>query len=215
MSDRACRSSCARAITRWSTTPARAFRPDSISARPASCRRCTRSASRRLDRLIVSHGDNDHAGGAAAVLAAFPSTPVESGEPERGCRYPPRSASAASPGNGTAWRFRIVHPHEPLSTRSERSLLRARSAHAATASCVLTGDITVGGRRRSCHGDRRGRACTWCCRCRITAARPRPSEAFIAALHPSSALVSSRLSQSLQSSASGSRRLATRQRART
>src|SRR5580765_7867905 len=36
-----------------------------------------------LDRLIVSHVDNDHAGGAAAVLAAFPRATVSGGEPER------------------------------------------------------------------------------------------------------------------------------------
>ncbi len=36
---------------------------------------------RRLDRLVISHGDNDHRGGAAAVFAALPVSSVHSGEP--------------------------------------------------------------------------------------------------------------------------------------
>ena len=37
-----------------------------------------------LDTLIISHGDNDHSGGAVSVLAAYPGTPVWGGEPARG-----------------------------------------------------------------------------------------------------------------------------------
>jgi competence protein ComEC len=37
-----------------------------------------------LDALIISHGDNDHAGGAVSVLAAYPATPTWGGEPARG-----------------------------------------------------------------------------------------------------------------------------------
>jgi len=37
----------------------------------------------RLERMIISHGDSDHAGGAEAVHRAFPEALVESGEPER------------------------------------------------------------------------------------------------------------------------------------
>ena len=37
------------------------------------------SGRRDLDRLIVSHADNDHSGGAAAVIAAFPSVDVLKG----------------------------------------------------------------------------------------------------------------------------------------
>lgn len=36
-----------------------------------------------LDRLVISHGDNDHAGGAAAVARAFPDAVRTSGEPSR------------------------------------------------------------------------------------------------------------------------------------
>ncbi|MEO6967421.1 MAG: ComEC/Rec2 family competence protein [Rhodanobacteraceae bacterium] len=51
-----------------------------------------------LDMLIVSHGDNDHAGGASAVLAAFPGTPAISGEPDRG-NVPLRQCAAGQRWN--------------------------------------------------------------------------------------------------------------------
>lgn len=37
----------------------------------------------RLDMLLLSHADNDHAGGAAAILAGMPVARVVSGEPQR------------------------------------------------------------------------------------------------------------------------------------
>ncbi|HEY6940378.1 DNA internalization-related competence protein ComEC/Rec2 [Dokdonella sp.] len=63
----------------------------------------------RLDRLVVSHGDNDHAGGAAAVAQAFPRAERSSGEPER-------IAIGAAPCHaGETWewdgvRFRMLGP---------------------------------------------------------------------------------------------------------
>lgn len=55
---------------------------------------------RRLDTLIVSHADKDHAGGADALIAAVPVSAVE-----RRC----------VDGQGWEWdgvRFRVLHPHE-------------------------------------------------------------------------------------------------------
>ncbi len=84
---------------------------------------------RSLDRLLISHGDNDHAGGAAAVVRAYPATQVESGEPERG------EVAAAACAAGSQWRwngvdFRIVAP--PPETSADAA---ARSGN--DRSCVL------------------------------------------------------------------------------
>lgn len=52
---------------------------------------------RRIDRLVVSHADQDHAGGVAAVLAAYPATP----------------APACVQGEHWTWdgvEFRVLHP---------------------------------------------------------------------------------------------------------
>lgn len=67
----------------------------------------------RLDKLIISHGDNDHSGGAGAVLAAYPRTPVAGGEPARG-PVPMRQCHA-----GEHWRwdgvdFKVLQPPAPV-----------------------------------------------------------------------------------------------------
>lgn len=86
----------------------------------------------RLDALIISHGDNDHAGGAAAVLAAYPGTPVCGGEPARG-PVPMRQCHA-----GQHWRwddvdFRVLRPPDPVTVQGN------------DAGCVLLVD-GIGGR---------------------------------------------------------------------
>ena len=94
-----------------------------------------------VDRMIISHGDNDHAGGAAAVLAAYPSIHVESGEPGR------LTIAAMQCLAGETWiwngvAFRIVHPVLPLSIRDNDRccVLEVRSGSNAL---VLPGDITA------------------------------------------------------------------------
>jgi competence protein ComEC len=62
----------------------------------------------QVDTLIVSHGDNDHIGGSASLLAAMPVRRVLSSVPER-------LANAEACVSGQAWewdgvRFAILHP---------------------------------------------------------------------------------------------------------
>ena len=96
---------------------------------------------RRLDRLVVSHGDNDHAGGAAAVVAAMRPGRVDSGEPER-VKVPSQRCSA-----GDTWRwddvtFRVLHPGDVAGVReNDRSCVLL--IEAGDARLLLTGDITT------------------------------------------------------------------------
>jgi competence protein ComEC len=66
-----------------------------------------------LDELIISHGDNDHAGGAVSVLAAFPDTPVWGGEPARG-PVPMRQCHAGRHWQWDGVDFRILRPPAPV-----------------------------------------------------------------------------------------------------
>jgi competence protein ComEC len=66
-----------------------------------------------LDELIISHGDNDHAGGAVSVLAAYPGTPVWGGEPARG-PVPMRQCHAGSHWQWDGVDFRILRPPAPV-----------------------------------------------------------------------------------------------------
>jgi competence protein ComEC len=94
----------------------------------------------RVDRMIVSHGDNDHAGGAAAVAAAWPGVAVESGEPER-LTIPAAQCLAGESWNWNGVEFRVVHPSEPLSgiDNDRCCVLDVRNNGSEL---VLPGDIT-------------------------------------------------------------------------
>ena len=95
---------------------------------------------RHIDRLIVSHGDNDHSGGYPALAAAFSVGEVLAGEPEaigpeaRPCRA------------GQSWRwldtqFTLLHPplqHGRLAANDRSCVLRI---HTAGGRVLLTGDL--------------------------------------------------------------------------
>jgi competence protein ComEC len=94
---------------------------------------------RRLDLAVVSHGDNDHAGGFPAVARAFP--PRLSLTPDGAPPLPQGRPCLA----GTHWRwdgitFRFLHPPRdfPYLDNESSCVLRIESAHGAV---LLTGDI--------------------------------------------------------------------------
>ncbi len=93
---------------------------------------------RRLDAAVVSHGDNDHAGGFPAVRRAMPM-PVAYA-PEGVGIVGTRACHA-----GTAWewegvRFRFLHPppHFPYLGNESSCVLRVETRHGAA---LLVGDI--------------------------------------------------------------------------
>jgi len=64
----------------------------------------------RLDTLVVSHGDNDHAGGAASLLAVYPPHAVYSSVP---AQLPADGARHCRRGQHWRWNgvgFRMLHP---------------------------------------------------------------------------------------------------------
>jgi competence protein ComEC len=97
---------------------------------------------RRLDRMIVSHADKDHEGGAAAVLGMIPVAELMSSLPfEHPLSVQPAPHRSCVAGENWEWdgvRFEMLHPPEDLS--SDR---RARKTNAM--SCVLA--IEAGGKR--------------------------------------------------------------------
>lgn len=98
-----------------------------------------RSAGRRgLERLVVSHADNDHAGGAAAVVAAFPGVDVEKGPDATAL-----PGTVCERGHQWEWdgvRFAILHPSADFAARgNDSSCVLAVTAGAAT--LLVTGDV--------------------------------------------------------------------------
>jgi competence protein ComEC len=96
---------------------------------------------RRIDRLVISHADNDHSGGLRALLSAFPAREVLAGEPlpqtelERPCRA------------GQHWRWGSVEM---------KVLWPVDAGTGNNASCVLA--IEVGPQRLLLFGDIEGSA---------------------------------------------------------
>ena len=96
----------------------------------------------RIDRLIVSHADQDHAGGASGLLERVPAERLLTGEPER------LGLAGAEPclaGETWTWSgvvFRLLHP-ERADTRAD---LKGNEA-----SCVL--EIRIGERSILLTGD--------------------------------------------------------------
>jgi len=92
----------------------------------------------RLDRLVVSHADNDHAGGIAAVRAVIPV--ADTFAPDGA---PVVADSRCVTGQQWEWdgvRFRFLHPtpHFPYLGNEASCVLRVESMHGAA---LLAGDI--------------------------------------------------------------------------
>lgn len=93
-----------------------------------------------LDVLMVSHADNDHAGGAAALAAAFPAARRYAGEPER----MPLPMEACVAGQAWSWdgvRFEVLSPAAGTTNqRNDRSCVVAIEGPGGR--LLLTGDIS-------------------------------------------------------------------------
>ncbi|HEY8521219.1 MAG TPA: DNA internalization-related competence protein ComEC/Rec2 [Gammaproteobacteria bacterium] len=92
----------------------------------------------RLDKLVVSHADNDHAGGAAAVLEAAPDVDVLKGPDVTAL-----GGIRCRAGQRWTWdgvEFRMLHPppgFAPLGNETSCVL----AVHAAGHAALVTGDI--------------------------------------------------------------------------
>jgi competence protein ComEC len=93
---------------------------------------------RGLDRLVVSHADNDHAGGAPAVADAFPEADVLKGPDVDALR-----GGRCTAGDEWEWdgvRFRILHPRADFGARGNESSCVLK-VETGTSSLLVTGDI--------------------------------------------------------------------------
>jgi len=95
----------------------------------------------RVDVLVVSHGDNDHIGGAGSLIERFPITATRSSVPERLAEAVPCRAGEHWEWDGV--RFAFLHPPAETAPRGNRGscVLRIESAHGRV---LLPGDIPSG-----------------------------------------------------------------------
>ncbi|MFI8735643.1 DNA internalization-related competence protein ComEC/Rec2 [Ectopseudomonas toyotomiensis] len=106
---------------------------------------------RRLDLMLLSHADNDHAGGAAAIRAGMPVARVISGEPQRLAR----TLGAEDCESGQRWQwndvtFRLWQWDQAVSGNQRSCVLQIE---AAGERLLLTGDIDVRAERALMQAD--------------------------------------------------------------
>jgi competence protein ComEC len=98
---------------------------------------------RGLDMLLVSHADNDHAGGAPAIAAAFPDAVVLAGPDVAGADLVDMRSDVCALGQSWQWdgvRFAVLHPAPAFPARGNDSscVLKVETEGGAL---LLTGDI--------------------------------------------------------------------------
>ncbi|MEO8670525.1 MAG: DNA internalization-related competence protein ComEC/Rec2 [Tahibacter sp.] len=96
----------------------------------------------RIDRLIVSHGDNDHAGGAASISTVLAPALIESGEPQRvGLDSVPCIQGEEWHWDGV--RFRILSPAPMDSTTRDNDRSCVLLIESGQGRLLLTGDVSA------------------------------------------------------------------------
>ncbi len=136
-----------------------------------------------VDVLVLSHGDNDHAGGTAALMAQVPVRRVISGEPRA---FP--GAEPCLAGQGWSWegvRFAFLYPFR-AGLKGNRASCVLRIDH-PKGGILLTGDIGKGQERRLV---RRGGLESLVLVVPHHGSRTSSSPAFVQAVHPRYALFS-------------------------
>jgi competence protein ComEC len=95
-----------------------------------------------LDLLMISHADNDHAGGATALVKAYPQALRYAGEPQQ-MPVPMQACQAGMEWTWDGVRFRVLSPVAGTTTRrNDRSCVLA--VDGAGGRLLLTGDIGSG-----------------------------------------------------------------------
>jgi competence protein ComEC len=93
---------------------------------------------RRIDRLVISHGDNDHIGGARHLLERFPVDSLVTGVPQALANYDPERCRRGQHWSWDGVEFTILHPQTPLQDNNGSCVLLVRTGGGAV---LLPGDI--------------------------------------------------------------------------
>ena len=146
----------------------------------------------RLDRVVISHGDNDHAGGAEAVASAFPEAEFAGGEPARS-DVALRQCRAGETWDWDGVRFRMLSPAPDLledlpAPRGDNDRSCVLLVEGDGGRLLLPGDIGTRVEPRVAAEITEGTPLALAVA--HHGSRTSSSEAFVAAVHPALAIVS-------------------------
>ncbi len=142
---------------------------------------------RRLDMLMVSHGDNDHIGGAHALLQTYPAGHIVTSVPER---FPGRRVRPCRDGDQWQWdgvRFTVLHPSARFAGSGNDGSCVLRIEAAGGGRLLLTGDIEQAAEQRLLQ-ERREQLAAGVLVVPHHGSNTSSSDAFIAAVAPTHAL---------------------------
>jgi competence protein ComEC len=143
-----------------------------------------------LDALLVSHADNDHAGGARAVIAAFPGAAVLHGPDVQAL-----GGRRCERGQSWEWdgvRFDVLHPRAADAARGNDSSCVLKVS-ATRGTVLLTGDVEARGEAALVQGDARSARAELAADVVVVphhGSATSSTPAFVAAAHASHAVVS-------------------------
>ncbi len=94
----------------------------------------------RVDTLVISHGDNDHIGGAESLLEFFPVARLLTSVPDKLAAHHPEPCRAGQQWQWDGVEFTVLNPTNELA-RKENNNSCVLKVKTATGSLLLTGDI--------------------------------------------------------------------------
>lgn len=100
-----------------------------------------REGIQQLDRLVISHGDNDHRGGAASLLQAYPTGTVLSADPGRIEAVAARPCTAGERWSWDGVSFAFLHPPADPAWAAGNDRSCVLRVEAGKDVLLLTGDI--------------------------------------------------------------------------
>ncbi len=96
---------------------------------------------KRIDTLLISHGDNDHSGGAESILASIPVTNIISDFPQLSTRYHTESCRSGLIWEWDGVHFSLLSPPEQDFFKTENDNSCVLKISTVGQSFLLTGDI--------------------------------------------------------------------------
>ena len=93
----------------------------------------------KIDKLIISHGDNDHIGGAVSLMRGMPTEQVLTSVPQLLSEYSPVKCATGESWTWDNVSFTLLSPPNAFASENDNScVLKIQSDHGAM---LLTGDI--------------------------------------------------------------------------